>query len=51
MKLKFIVYILCLLAMPVAAQNVKELQKQQRQLQQQLEETAKMLKQIGRAHV
>lgn len=45
MKLKFIVYILCLLAMPVAAQNVKELQKQQRQLQQQLEETAKMLKQ------
>ena len=45
MKLKFIVYILCLLAMPVAAQIVKELQKQQRQLQQQLEETAKMLKQ------
>ena len=45
MKLKFIVYILCILAMPVAAQNVKELQKQQRQLQQQLEETAKMLKQ------
>ena len=45
MKLKFIIYILCLLAMPVAAQNVKELQKQQRQLQQQLEETAKMLKQ------
>ena len=45
MKLKFIVYILCLLAMPVAAQNVKELQKQQRQLQHQLEETAKMLKQ------
>ena len=45
MKLRFIIYILCLLAMPVAAQSVKELQKQQRQLQQQLEETAKMLKQ------
>jgi septal ring factor EnvC (AmiA/AmiB activator) len=29
----------------MAAQSVKELQKQQRQLQQQLEETAKMLKQ------
>ena len=45
MKLRFIIYILCLLAMPMAAQSVKELQKQQRQLQQQLEETAKMLKQ------
>ena len=45
MKLRFVIYILCLLAMPVAAQSVKELQKQQRQLQQQLEETAKMLKQ------
>ena len=45
MKLRFIIYILCLLAMPVAAQSVKELQQQQRQLQQQLEETAKMLKQ------
>ena len=29
----------------MAAQNIKELQKQQRQLQQELEETAKMLKQ------
>jgi septal ring factor EnvC (AmiA/AmiB activator) len=36
---------MCLLAMPIGAQNVKELQKQQRELQQQLEETAKMLKQ------
>jgi septal ring factor EnvC (AmiA/AmiB activator) len=33
------------LTLPVAAQNVKELQKQQRELQQQLEETAQMLKQ------
>ena len=43
---KIIIYIVCcILALPMAAQNVKELQKQQRQLQQQLEETAKMLKQ------
>ena len=45
MKLRIILYILCLLTLPVAAQNVKELQKQQRELQQQLEETAQMLKQ------
>ena len=45
MKLRLILYILCLLTLPVAAQNVKELQKQQRELQQQLEETAQMLKQ------
>ena len=45
MKYRIILSLLCLLAMPIAAQNVKELQKQQRELQQQLEETAKMLKQ------
>lgn len=45
MKLRIILYILCLLTLPIAAQNVKELQKQQRELQQQLEETAQMLKQ------
>ena len=45
MKIRIVIYILCLLALPVAAHNVKELQKQQRELQQQLEETAKMLKQ------
>lgn len=45
MKLRIILYILCLLTLPVAAQNVKDLQKQQRELQQQLEETAQMLKQ------
>ena len=45
MKIRLIIYILCLLALPMAAQNIKELQKQQRQLQQELEETAKMLKQ------
>lgn len=45
MKLRIILYILCLLTLPIAAQNVKELQKQQRELQQQLEETDQMLKQ------
>ena len=45
MKLRIILYILCLLTLSVAAQNVKDLQKQQRELQQQLEETAQMLKQ------
>lgn len=45
MRYTIIVYLMCLLAMPIGAQNVKELQKQQRELQQQLEETAKMLKQ------
>lgn len=45
MKLRIILYILCLLTLPIAAQNVKDLQKQQRELQQQLEQTAQMLKQ------
>ena len=45
MKYRIIIYLMCMLAMPITAQNVKELQKQQRELQQQLEETAKMLKQ------
>ena len=45
MKLRIILYILCLLTLSVAAQNVKDLQKQQRELQQQLEQTAQMLKQ------
>ena len=45
MRLRIILYILCLLASPIAAQNVKELQKQQRELQQQLEQTSNMLKQ------
>ena len=45
MRYTIIIYLMCLLAMPIGAQNVKELQKQQRELQQQLEETAKMLKQ------
>lgn len=45
MKLRIIVYILCLLVLPATAQNVKELQRQQQELQEQLAETAKMLKQ------
>jgi len=45
MKLRGIIYILCLLVLPVTAQNVKELQRQQQELQEQLAETAKMLKQ------
>ena len=45
MKYRIIISLLCLLAMPIVAQNMKDLQKQQRELQQQLEETAKMLKQ------
>ena len=45
MKLKSIIYILCLLVLPMTAQNVKELQRQQQELQEQLAETAKMLKQ------
>ena len=46
MKLKTIICILCcLLALPISAQNVKELQRQQQELQEQLAETAKMLKQ------
>ena len=44
--MRYIIYILCcLLALPVTAQNVKELQRQQQELQEQLAETAKMLKQ------
>ena len=35
----------CLLALPISAQNVKDLQRQQQELQEQLAETAKMLKQ------
>lgn len=45
MKTKLVLYILCLLSLPMAAQSVKELQQQQQALQQQLEETSKMLKQ------
>lgn len=46
MKLKTIICILCcLLALPISAQNVKDLQRQQQELQEQLAETAKMLKQ------
>lgn len=40
-----ILYWICLIALPVFPQSVKELQKQQQALQQQLEETSKMLKQ------
>ena len=40
-----ILYWICLIALPVFSQSVKELQKQQQALQQQLEETSKMLKQ------
>jgi septal ring factor EnvC (AmiA/AmiB activator) len=45
MKIQIIVYFLILLSSPIAGQSVKELQKQQQALQQQLEETSKMLKQ------
>lgn len=45
MKIKWITYLLCLLALPINAQTVKELQRQQEELQQQLAETGKMLKQ------
>ena len=44
MTIRLILYALCLLAMPMAAQSVKDLQRQQRELQQQLEQTAQMLK-------
>jgi septal ring factor EnvC (AmiA/AmiB activator) len=40
-----ILYWICLIALPIFSQSVKELQKQQQALQQQLEETSKMLKQ------
>ena len=40
-----ILYWICLIALPLFSQSVKELQKQQQALQQQLEETSKMLKQ------
>lgn len=47
---KIIIYIFCcMLTLPMVAQNVKELQKQQRELQQQLEETSKMLKQTKKS--
>ena len=45
MKRILIIHIVLLIALALPAQSVKELQKQQRELQQQLEETAKMLKQ------
>ena len=44
--MRYIICILCcLLMLPVTAQDVKELQRQQQELQEQLAETAKMLKQ------
>ena len=45
MKKIVILHIALLLVFALPAQNVKELQKQQRELQQQLEQTSKMLKQ------
>ncbi len=45
MKIRWITYLLCLLMLPINAQSVKELQRQQEELQQQLAETGKMLKQ------
>ena len=45
MKIQIILSLLFLLSLPMAGQSVKELQKQQQALQQQLEETNKMLKQ------
>lgn len=43
---RHLIYIMCvLLALPVSAESVKELQKKQRALQQQLEQTDKMLRQ------
>ena len=45
MRRFILLYITLLLALVVPAQNVKELQKQQRDLQKQLEQTSKMLKQ------
>ena len=45
MKKIVILHIALLLVLALPAQNVKELQKQQRELQQQLEQTSKMLKQ------
>ncbi len=43
---RHLIYIVCaLLALPVSAESVKELQKKQRALQQQLEQTDKMLRQ------
>lgn len=45
MRIRIFIYLLCLLSLPMWGQSVKELQKQQAALQQQLEETSKMLKQ------
>ena len=45
MKKRLILYLLLLLPLSIFAQSVKELQRQQQVLQQQLEETGKMLKQ------
>ena len=45
MKKRLIIYLLLLLPLSIFAQSVKELQRQQQVLQQQLEETGKMLKQ------
>lgn len=45
MKKIFLIHITLLIAATLAAQSVKELQKQQRELQQQLEQTSNMLKQ------
>ncbi len=43
---RHLIYIVCaLLALPVSAESVKELQRKQRALQQQLEQTDKMLRQ------
>ena len=45
MRRLIVLYMTLMLALVMPAQNVKELQKQQRDLQKQLEQTGKMLKQ------
>ena len=45
MRIRFIIFMLCLMLVPTAAQSVKELQKQQKKLQKQLQQTNQMLKQ------
>ena len=45
MRKTLILYIVLFVVTSLSAQNVKELQKQQRELQQQLEQTSTMLKQ------
>lgn len=45
MRSKFIILLICIICLPASAQSVKELQKKQQALQEQLQQTDEMLKQ------